>query len=83
MEIRWENGLGGSGGYERIFAPNARILSKKIKKIRWYPPDPPNPFSHSITCISFLIQINRIAAHPSQLYLEYIAYFHNIAITHF
>jgi hypothetical protein len=32
-EIQWENGFGGSGGYERIFwNPNARISSKKIKK---------------------------------------------------
>jgi hypothetical protein len=31
--IQWENGLGGSGGYERIFGDqNAQISSKKIKK---------------------------------------------------
>jgi hypothetical protein len=31
--IQWENGLGGLGGYERIFFYlNVRILSKKIKK---------------------------------------------------
>jgi hypothetical protein len=48
--IRWENGLGGSGGSKRIFwGTNARIGSKKIKKIRLDPPDPPNPFSHRIT----------------------------------
>jgi hypothetical protein len=29
--------------------PNARILSKKSKKIRFNLPNPPNPFSHSIT----------------------------------
>jgi hypothetical protein len=29
---------------------DARVLSTKIKKkIRLYPPDPPNPFSHCIT----------------------------------
>jgi hypothetical protein len=31
--IRWENGLSGSGGYERIFwDPNAQISSKNQKK---------------------------------------------------
>jgi hypothetical protein len=28
---------------------NARISSKNQKKIRSYPPDPPNPFSHRIS----------------------------------
>jgi hypothetical protein len=34
MEIRWENGWGGLGGYERIFLGdlNARISNPKIKK---------------------------------------------------
>jgi hypothetical protein len=48
--IRWENGLGGSGGYKRIFL-RVRVLEirQKIKKIRSNPPDPPNPFSHCIS----------------------------------
>jgi hypothetical protein len=48
--IQWENGLGGSGGYERIFSL-MRVLGirKKSKKIRSDPPDPPHPFSHCIT----------------------------------
>jgi hypothetical protein len=50
MEIQWENGLGGLGGYERIFS-GVRVLEirEKSKKIRSYPPDPLNPFSHCIT----------------------------------
>jgi hypothetical protein len=31
-----------------FFSINARISSKKSKKIRSYPPDPPNPFFHCI-----------------------------------
>jgi hypothetical protein len=30
--IRWENGLGGSGGYERIFFIFLRILSRRTQK---------------------------------------------------
>jgi hypothetical protein len=50
MEIRWENGLGGLGGSERIFL--FFLLETRTfgsKKIRSYLPDPPNPFSHSIS----------------------------------
>jgi hypothetical protein len=48
--IQWENGLGGLGGYKRIFSA-VRVLGirEKIKKIRINPPDPSNPFSHRIT----------------------------------
>jgi hypothetical protein len=47
--IRWENGLGGSGGSERIFwGFIPKIRAKKARKIRLNPPDPPNPFSHRI-----------------------------------
>jgi hypothetical protein len=50
--ILWENGLGGSGGSERIFflfflrIPSTRAAKKKIRSNL---PDPPNPFSHSIS----------------------------------
>jgi hypothetical protein len=46
--ILWENGWGGLGGYERIFLLNKG--SKLVqKKIRVNLPNPPHPFSHSIT----------------------------------
>jgi hypothetical protein len=49
MPIQWENGLGGSGGYERIYWIQMHgFQAKESKKIRSYPPDPPNPFSHCI-----------------------------------
>jgi hypothetical protein len=38
MPILWKNGLGGSGGFARIF----------LLEMRANPPDPPNPFFHSI-----------------------------------
>jgi hypothetical protein len=42
--------IGRIGQIETDFLdPNARISSKKSKKIRSDPPDPPNPFSHRIT----------------------------------
>jgi hypothetical protein len=45
--IQWENGLGGSGGYKRIFWDFIlKIRAKKSRKIRL---NPPNPFSHRIT----------------------------------
>jgi hypothetical protein len=48
--ILWENGLGGSGGYERIFwSQMHEFHAKNQKKIRSDLPDPPNPFCHSIT----------------------------------
>jgi hypothetical protein len=47
VAIRWKNGLGGSGGYERIFS-GVRVLGirEESKKIRFNPPD---PFSHRIS----------------------------------
>jgi hypothetical protein len=43
--------IGRIGQIETDFLnPNARILSKKIKKIGFNPPNPLNPFSH---CIAF------------------------------
>jgi hypothetical protein len=55
--------IGRIGQIETDFLdPNARISSKKSKKIRSDPPDPPNPFSHCISifqmrncCSSFII----------------------------
>jgi hypothetical protein len=35
--------------YTDFLGTNARILSKKVKKIRFNLPNPPNPFSHCIT----------------------------------
>jgi hypothetical protein len=50
MEILWENGLGGSGGFKRIsFDYLLEIRAFGSQKIRLNPPDPPNPFSHSIS----------------------------------
>jgi hypothetical protein len=46
VEIRWKNGLGGSGGYERIFSV-VRVLGirEKIKK---------NPFGSALSAQSVL-----------------------------
>jgi hypothetical protein len=55
--IRWENGL---GGLKRIFSVMRMLgIRKTIKKIRFNPPDPPNPFSHRISLFqngSLLVQ---------------------------
>jgi hypothetical protein len=48
VEIQWENGWGGSGGYEQIFGGRMFRIREKSKKIRSYPPDPPHPFFHRI-----------------------------------
>jgi hypothetical protein len=63
--VLWENGLGGSGGYERIFS-EVRVLEirEKIKKIRIHPPDPPNPFSHSIGIFLTLLAKYQIYSSP-------------------
>jgi hypothetical protein len=49
--IRWKNGLGGLGGWTRIFLERFQLntQAKKQKKICVNPPDPPNPFFHRIT----------------------------------
>jgi hypothetical protein len=65
VEIQWENGLGGSGGSKRIFSV-VRVLGirEKIKKIRFNPPDPPNPFSH---CIGIPKKWINFAAHSPKI----------------
>jgi hypothetical protein len=47
--ILWENGLGGLGRLTQIFFKQMFNLPAKPKKIRVNLPNPPNPFSHSIT----------------------------------
>jgi hypothetical protein len=42
--------LGGFGRLKRIFLLKMHeFQAKKSKKIRLYPPDPPNPFFHRIS----------------------------------
>jgi hypothetical protein len=48
MPILWENGLGGLGGFARIFLFQCAVFKQNQKKISVNPPNPPNPFSHSI-----------------------------------